>query len=70
MMPRSSRASWATAGQCDRRGARLFGFSEADAANAAVRAYYSALVVAQGDRARALDQLQEEFRAAVAGLGG
>lgn len=70
MNPRSSRASWSTSGQRDPRGARLFGFTEADAANAAVQAYYSALVVAGGDRARALDQLQDEFRAAVAGLGG
>lgn len=41
MMKRSQREAWVVAGQVEPRGRSVFGFGEAEVANAAVAAYYA-----------------------------
>lgn len=69
MMKRSQREAWVVAGQVEPRGRPVFGFGEAEVANAAVAAYYATLAHASGDRGMVLEQLQEEFRAGLVELG-
>ena len=66
---RAQRDAWVVSGQLHPRGRAVLGFSESDVANAAVEAFYAALVTAADDRTAALAQLQEEFHASLVELG-